>query len=82
MSVSDMCDQDDKFIKSFAETNLLKSYISEHIARRSVEAIAQHGAFVIALSGGSMPKLLSDLAERTDIQWEAIYILFADERCM
>ena len=77
-----MCNQsEEKYIKSFTETTLLKDYISNHIAQRSAEAITQNGAFVMALSGGSMPKLLSGLVERTDIQWENIYVLFADERC-
>mmetsp|Transcript_25305 Transcript_25305/g.42697 ORF Transcript_25305/g.42697 Transcript_25305/m.42697 type:complete len:301 (+) Transcript_25305:66-968(+) len=71
----------DKFIKSFAETSLLKSYISDYIAERAASAVTRHGSFVIALSGGSMPKLLSELAERADIPWERTFVLFADERC-
>ena len=78
-----MCEQPDsnKYIKSFAETFLLKAYISNYISQRSAEAISTHGAFVIALSGGSMPKLLSDLAGRSDVEWEKVYVMFADERC-
>lgn len=60
---------------------MLKAYISHHIAQRAAEAISENGAFVIALSGGSMPKMLSDLAERVDIEWDKIFVLFADERC-
>ena len=70
-----------KFIKCFTETILLKSYIASHIAIRSEEAIAKYGSFVIAFSGGSMPKLLSDLAEKSEMQWDKIFVLFADERC-
>jgi 6-phosphogluconolactonase len=76
-----MSKQDDKFIKSFSESSLLKAYISNYITERSGEAISHHGSFVIALSGGSMPKLLSDLAERSEIEWDKIFVLFADERC-
>lgn len=73
--------QDRKYIKCFSEIDILKKYIADYIAVRSNEVIALHGLCVIALSGGSMPKLLSDLAERNDIEWDKIYVLFADERC-
>ena len=80
-SIMDNNSDNSKFIKSFAEISLLKSYISNYIALRSEESITHNGKFVIALSGGSMPTLLSDLAERSDMQWDKIYVLFADERC-
>ena len=79
--ISQNSNNNNKFIKCFTETILLKSYIASHIAIRSEEAIAKYGSFVIAFSGGSMPKLLSDLAEKSEMQWDKIFVLFADERC-
>mmetsp|Transcript_12681 Transcript_12681/g.40216 ORF Transcript_12681/g.40216 Transcript_12681/m.40216 type:complete len:244 (-) Transcript_12681:58-789(-) len=38
--------------------------------------------FVVALSGGSMPSLLTGLAARRDIDFAKWHIFFADERCV
>ena len=37
--------------------------------------------FVVALSGGSMPKLLAGLLDE-DVDWTAWDVFFADERCV
>ena len=45
-------------------------------------AIQQRGCFTIALSGGSLPSLLSGLKESKEIDWSKWHLLLADERCV
>eukprot|EP00602_Paraphysomonas_sp_CaronLab_P002106 CAMPEP_0185026730 /NCGR_PEP_ID=MMETSP1103-20130426/11060_1 /TAXON_ID=36769 /ORGANISM="Paraphysomonas bandaiensis, Strain Caron Lab Isolate" /LENGTH=222 /DNA_ID=CAMNT_0027560403 /DNA_START=150 /DNA_END=818 /DNA_ORIENTATION=+ len=52
------------------------------LVQKSRDAISSHGKFSVALSGGSMPKLLSGLADRNDVDWAAWHVYFADERCV
>lgn len=57
-----------------------------HVARLSAQAITARGRFTVALSGGSLPKLLCPplAAEplRTQIDWSAWHVFWADERCV
>mmetsp|Transcript_2995 Transcript_2995/g.8404 ORF Transcript_2995/g.8404 Transcript_2995/m.8404 type:complete len:305 (+) Transcript_2995:32-946(+) len=51
------------------------------------KAIAARGAFTIALSGGSLPALLSSMNDsfesaKVDPQYEKWHVLLADERCV
>lgn len=46
----------------------------------SAAAIKAHGAFTVALSGGSLVKSLAPLADRSDIDFSRWHVLFADER--
>ena len=48
----------------------------------STNAIQQRGCFTIALSGGSLPSLLSGLKEIKEIDWSKWHVLLADERCV
>ncbi len=54
-----------------------------HIAQ---EAIATHGRFSMALSGGSTPKklyrLLAEEPYRSQIDWALVEIFWSDERCV
>ncbi|CAN0334890.1 unnamed protein product, partial [Hapterophycus canaliculatus] len=49
------------------------------IAKESVRA---RGVFNLAVSGGSMPKILSDLARSEGVDWTKTKVYFADERCV
>jgi 6-phosphogluconolactonase len=64
------------------DIELLKQTVVNAIVEKAEEAISNRGIFTIALSGGSMPALLSCLADRSDINWNSWKILFADERCV
>ncbi|HTU82542.1 MAG TPA: 6-phosphogluconolactonase [Candidatus Acidoferrales bacterium] len=50
------------------------------------QAIAQRGAFRVALSGGSTPRaayeLLAQPPRKTAIDWSAVHVYFGDERCV
>ncbi|MBI1194271.1 MAG: 6-phosphogluconolactonase [Gammaproteobacteria bacterium] len=54
--------------------------------RQARNAIEDHGAFYVALSGGSTPRLLFEHlalpSYRDAIDWTKVFILFGDERCV
>eukprot|EP00753_Platysulcus_tardus_P020148 PLAT7803.1.p1 GENE.PLAT7803.1~~PLAT7803.1.p1 ORF type:complete len:269 (-),score=87.65 PLAT7803.1:99-842(-) len=58
--------------------------VAKQVLEAAAAAIAARGRFVIALSGGSMSKMLAPalLAAADDTDWSCWHILFADERCV
>jgi len=73
-------------IKVFPDANALiraaaELYVSVHNA-----ALASHGRFYVALSGGSTPKALYELLSsdeyRAQIDWTHTYFFWGDERCV
>ncbi|KAI8138718.1 6-phosphogluconolactonase [Fennellomyces sp. T-0311] len=70
-------------IYSFPTTDALSSGLNDFVANRSQQAIADHGAFTVAVSGGSLPKLLSkELRSNPNVDFSKWEIFFADERCV
>jgi len=59
-------------------------YAVEHFITLCRTAIQDHGAFYVALSGGSTPKAIYELlcqpAYRDEIEWEKVYLFWSDER--
>jgi len=59
---------------------------ADFVSQLSAEAIAGRGRFTVALSGGSLPKLLGPALAagplRAQIDWPAWHVFFADERCV
>ncbi|BDP42444.1 6-phosphogluconolactonase [Deinococcus aetherius] len=54
---------------------------AEAFADAAREAVRARGAFHVALSGGSTPKLMyRSLRGMEDVPWEAVHIYFSDER--
>jgi len=49
-------------------------------------AIEQHGAFFVALAGGTTPKnayrLLAQDPRRSQVDWNHVFVYFGDERCV
>jgi 6-phosphogluconolactonase len=64
----------------------LSSAVGRYVANVSAAAIQARGRLVVALSGGSLPQLLSAklIIEplRRQINWAAWHVFFADERCV
>ncbi len=62
----------------------LGAHVALYVAQIAAEAVAERGRFSVALSGGSLPKLLSPpLANeplRSQIDWSAWHVFWADER--
>ncbi len=69
-----------------ATTAELSKRTAEYVAHGSARAVAARGRLTIALSGGSMPKLLAAalIVEPllSDIDWAAWHVFWADERCV
>lgn len=61
-------------------------YCAEHFISIAQEAIAAHGMFAVALSGGSTPKaiykLLASAEYRNQLDWSLVKLFWSDERCV
>jgi 6-phosphogluconolactonase len=75
-------------IQSYPTPEALADAVARHIVTCAGEAIAVHGRFVIALSGGSTPKAaysrlatLNTRPMRAGL-WRPTHVLWADERCV
>jgi 6-phosphogluconolactonase len=73
-------------IKVVPDKASLINEAADRIAGAARAAIADHGSFSIALSGGSTPEpvyeRLADEPYRSAIQWTSVRIYFGDERCV
>ncbi|KAF8605004.1 6-phosphogluconolactonase [Ceratobasidium sp. AG-I] len=65
---------------SFSASTALIDSLAEFIHKAQADAIEKRGKFTVALSGGSLPKMLKGLVSRRDIAWDKWYVYFADER--
>lgn len=79
-----MCANQNRKIEIFPDTAAIAKRASELFIEAAKAAIADHGVFNVALSGGSTPKALNNLlaAEplRSQINWANLKIFFGDER--
>jgi 6-phosphogluconolactonase len=55
---------------------------AEHIARALRRAIEERGVAHLALSGGTTPGRAYELLAGEDLDWSAVEVWFADERCV
>lgn len=66
-----------------ATTEVLRE-LAEYFVATAKQAIATHGRFTVALSGGSSPKKLYELlasdAFKGQLDWTKMYFFFGDER--
>jgi 6-phosphogluconolactonase len=70
----------------YPDSDTLSHAAAQYVVRVAQEAIASHGRFTFALSGGSTPKKLYELLAqepyRSQIDWALIEIFWSDERCV
>ncbi|MEO8206289.1 MAG: 6-phosphogluconolactonase [Chthoniobacterales bacterium] len=52
------------------------------IEKEAKDAIAVHGVFRIALSGGNTPRPVYEALAKKDIDWSKVLFTFGDERCV
>ncbi|KAJ0407667.1 hypothetical protein ATCC90586_001849 [Pythium insidiosum] len=73
-----------KSVHVFATTDAVGQAVGHLVHKHSREAIAKHGRFTLALSGGSLPKILNKgLASIKDgLDFSKWHVFFADERCV
>ena len=64
---------------TIADGDALKKQIAQYVA--TIAKACTKERFVVALSGGSMPKLLTGLLD-LDVDWAKWDVFFADERCV
>lgn len=70
-------------VYSFENGDALSSGLNSFVEKVSRDAIAQHGHLSIAISGGSLPKILSkELAYNKNVEFDKWHIFWADERCV
>jgi 6-phosphogluconolactonase len=68
----------------FKTTDEVLAGLADFFVKSASEAIADHGRFTVALSGGSSPKKLYELLASADykdqVEWANVYFFFGDER--
>jgi len=70
----------------FADAGAVAQALAESFVLAAGAAIAERGAFTVALSGGKTPRAAYELLAldplRTSLSWSEIFIYFGDERCV
>ncbi|KII93459.1 hypothetical protein PLICRDRAFT_391885 [Plicaturopsis crispa FD-325 SS-3] len=56
--------------------------LAHFIIKAQKDAIEKKGRFAIALSGGTLPKLLQGLIGNPAVKWDKWQVFYADERCV
>ncbi|CAN0010912.1 unnamed protein product [Discosporangium mesarthrocarpum] len=64
------------------DKDAIAAAVVEKVATIALLAIAERGVFNVAVSGGSMPKILAAIADAEGVDWSKWRIFFADERCV
>ncbi|KAL6049274.1 6-phosphogluconolactonase [Balamuthia mandrillaris] len=76
--------QDSPKVVVSEDGNALARALAEYVAEVSRKAVESNGKFTVALSGGSLPKLLAqDLIQEpflSAVEWTKWHVFFADER--
>jgi len=56
--------------------------LGEYTAAVAAAAIKEHGAFTIAIAGGSLVKMLAGMKGLQGVEWDKWHMLWVDERCV
>ena len=64
----------------FADRPALETALANEVATRLAQGIAKRGRGYLVVSGGSTPLQLFSLLSQTEIDWEKVVVLLADER--
>ena len=60
----------------------LPAALAAHVREAEAAALARGGRFTVALSGGSMPKVLGQALAAAAFSWAQWHVFYADERCV
>lgn len=55
---------------------------ARHVEGRLAAAITERGRAMLAVSGGSTPKLMFERFSREALDWDRVEVFFVDERCV
>ncbi len=73
-------------LQIFETPEQLASALADAFVDDARNAIEQHGAFFVALAGGTTPKnayrLLASEPRRSQVDWNHVFVYFGDERCV
>ncbi|EEB93945.1 hypothetical protein MPER_07329 [Moniliophthora perniciosa FA553] len=71
---------DPPVIHSFASPADLVESLTAFILKAQKDAIDKKGRFTVAISGGSLPKMLRGLIGNPSVKWDHWQVFYADER--
>ena len=73
-------------LRVYADAGAVAQALAEAFVAAGRAAIAERGAFAVALSGGNTPRAAYELLAadplRTSLSWNEVFIYFGDERCV
>ena len=73
-------------LRIFSTKSELGQHAAALVADAAARATTERGQFTVAISGGSLPKIIAPAltAEplREQVQWQTWHLFFADERCV
>jgi len=73
-------------VKRFPNLKALSNSAAELILKVADEAIAERGAFTMAMSGGETPRGLYEVLAgppyKDKMQWDKVHLFWVDERCV
>ena len=73
-------------VNVFSDSQRLSNFAAELMAQKMLEAVAERGRCLIALSGGGTPAPLYRLMAQTpyyeSLPWERMFFFWGDERCV
>ncbi|KAJ7630698.1 hypothetical protein FB45DRAFT_916296 [Roridomyces roridus] len=65
---------------SFPTADAIVEALTSFIVKAQKECIDRKGRFTVALSGGSLPKMLRGLIDNPAVKWDKWQVFYADER--
>lgn len=73
-------------LRVFETPDVLAAALADAFVEEASAAIQAHGAFFVALAGGTTPKnayrLLAQEPRRSNVDWSHVFVYFGDERCV
>ncbi|KAJ7225759.1 6-phosphogluconolactonase [Mycena pura] len=65
---------------SFADADSIVESLAAFVVQAQKESIDKKGRFTVALSGGSLPKMLRGLIGNPAVKWDKWHVFYVDER--
>ncbi len=76
----------ERILKIFPDARALHAAVAEQFVTLAAEAVSARGRFIVALSGGSTPRVLhqtlTEAKHQARVDWARVFVIFGDERCV
>lgn len=69
-------------IKTFSGIEELSRFAAEAFVKLANKALAEHGHFLVSLSGGGTPMKLYEQLAHEQLDWSRVHFFWGDERCV